>query len=81
MMMSSLSATAIAPTVKIKKGSWTALNSQHKACYYNTFGTTVEGRYILKFNVAGKEVTAFDKADVAFKACAHQVIAIMGQHL
>jgi len=64
MMMSSLSATAIAPTVKIKKGNWTALNSQHKSCFYNTFGTTVEGRYLLKFTVAGKEVTAFDKVPV-----------------
>lgn len=64
MTMSSLSATAIAPTVKIKRGSWTALNSQHKSCYYNAFGSTIEGRYIIKFNVGGKEVTAFDKVPV-----------------
>ncbi len=63
-MMSSLSATAIAPTVKIRKGNWTALNSQHKACFYNTFGTTVEGRYVIKFTVAGKEVNAYDKVPV-----------------
>ncbi len=64
MMMSSLSATAIAPTVKIRKGSWTALHSEHRSCFYNTFGTTVEGRYVIKFNVAGKEVNAFDKVPV-----------------
>lgn len=64
MMMSSLSATAIAPTVKIKKGNWTAIHSEHRSCFYNTFGTTVEGRYLIKFNVAGKEVTAFDKVPV-----------------
>lgn len=64
LMMSSLSATAIAPTVKIKKGNWTAIHSEHRSCFYNTFGTTVEGRYIIKFNVAGKEVNAFDKVPV-----------------
>ncbi len=55
-MMSSLSATAIAPTQKIRRGSWTALNSQHKSCFYNTFDTAIEGRSLLKFTVAGKEV-------------------------
>lgn len=64
MIMSQISATAIAPTVKIRKGNWTALNSQHKSCFYNTFGTTMEGRYVIKFNVAGKEVNAFEKVPV-----------------
>lgn len=64
MMMSQITATAIAPTTKIKRGNWTALNSQHQSCFYNTFGTTVEGRYLIKFNVAGKEVNAFDKVPV-----------------
>lgn len=65
MMMSQISATAIAPTKTIRKGDWTALNSQHQACFYNTFNTPVEGRYQIKFNVAGKEVNAFDKVLVA----------------
>jgi hypothetical protein len=64
MMMSQISATAIAPTATIKKGSWTAIHSEHRSCFYNTFGTTVEGRYLIKFNVAGKEVNAFDKVPV-----------------
>ena len=64
MMMSSISATAIAPTVKIRKGEWTPINSQHRACFYNTFGTTVEGRYLIKFAVAGKEVNAYEKVPV-----------------
>ena len=64
MMMSQISATAIAPTATVKKGNWTALNSKHQACFYNTFGTTVEGRYIIKFTIAGKEVNAFDKVPV-----------------
>lgn len=64
MMMSSLSATAIAPTKTIRKGNWTPLNSEHRACLYNTFDTTMEGRYLIKFNVAGKEVNAYDKVPV-----------------
>lgn len=64
MMMSQFSAEAIAPTVRIKRGEWTALNSQHKSCFYNTFGTMVEGRYLLKFNIAGKEVSTFEKIPV-----------------
>jgi len=63
-MMSSISATAIAPTKTIRKKEWTALTSQHKSCFYNTFGTTVEGRYLIKFTVAGKEVNAYDKVPV-----------------
>lgn len=64
MMMSQISATAIAPTSTIKRKSWTAVNSQHRMCFYNTFGSTVEGRYQIKMNVAGKEVNAFDKVPV-----------------
>lgn len=63
-MTSSINATAIAPTVTIKRKEWTALNSKHVSCFYNTFGTTVEGRYQIKFTVAGKEVNAFDKVPV-----------------
>ncbi len=65
MMMSSLSATAIAPTQKIRIGSWTALNSQHKSCFYNTFDTAIEGRSLLKFTVAGKEVNSYNKVSIA----------------
>lgn len=65
MMMSSISATAIAPTKTIRKKEWTALDSQHRACFYNTFGVNVEGRYLIKFTVAGKEVNAYDKVLVA----------------
>lgn len=64
LMTSSINAIAIAPTATIRRGNWTALDSQHKACFYNTFGTTVEGRYQIKFNVAGQEVNAFDKVPV-----------------
>lgn len=64
MMMSQLSAVAIAPTVRIKKGNWTPVISQHKACFYNTFGSTIPGKYMIKFNVAGAEVTAFDVVPV-----------------
>ena len=60
LMMSQISATAIAPTVTIKRKEWTALNSKHQACFYNTFQVQVTGKYLIKFTVAGKEVNAFD---------------------
>lgn len=62
--MSQIFATAVAPTRTIRKGIWTALTSRHTACFYNTFSTDVEGRYALKFNVAGRDVTLFDKVSV-----------------
>ncbi len=58
--MSQISATAIAPTTRIKLKEWTAVNSQHKACFYNTFDVQVTGKYQIKLNIAGKEVNAFD---------------------
>jgi hypothetical protein len=64
LMMSQISATAVAPTVTVKKGNWTALNSKHVACFYNTFGTQVAGKYQIRFVVAGKEVNAFDAVPV-----------------
>jgi hypothetical protein len=64
MMMSQISARAIAPTTRIRKGEWEILQSEHQACFYNTFGTTVEGRYVIKFNIGGGEVSAFDKVPV-----------------
>lgn len=63
-MMSQISARAIAPTTRIRRGEWTILQSEHQACFYNTFGMTVEGRYVIKFNVAGGEVSAFEKVPV-----------------
>ncbi len=63
-MMSQISAKAIAPTMRIKLKEWTSLVSEHQACFYNTFGVQVAGRYIVKFNVAGQEVNAFDSVVV-----------------
>ena len=60
LMMSQISATAVAPTVTIKRKEWTALNSKHQACFYNTFQVQVTGKYQIKMTVAGKEVNAFD---------------------
>lgn len=60
LMMSQISATAVAPTVTIKRKEWTALNSKHQACFYNTFQVQVTGKYQIKMAVAGKEVNAFD---------------------
>jgi len=60
LMMSRITATAIAPTTRIKMKEWTAVNSQHQMCFYNTFQVQVRGQYQIKLNVAGKEVNAFD---------------------
>lgn len=58
--MSQISATAIAPTTTIKRKEWTAVNSQHTVCFYNTFQVQVTGKYQIKLTIAGKEVNAFD---------------------
>ena len=64
MMMSSLTATAVAPSGKIRKKEWTAVNSQHKACFYNTYGSTMGGKYMIKLNIAGQEVNAYEVVPV-----------------
>ena len=83
MKMSRISATAIAPTMKIKRGVWKVLISEHKACFYNTFGATMQGRYVLKLNVAGVEVNAFDVVPVgggqAFCVTRYLQLLVKGQ--
>lgn len=64
MMMSSLTATAIAPSGKVKRKEWTALTSQHKGCYYNTYGSTMSGRLNIKLTIAGQEVNSFETVTV-----------------
>jgi hypothetical protein len=64
-MMSSLGATAVAPSGKIRRKEWTAVTSQHQMCFYNTYGTNMGGRYAIKMNIAGKEVNVFDSVFVA----------------
>lgn len=65
MRMSQISATAIAPTTRIRMKEWTALTSKHQSCFYNTFEVQVTGKYQIKFNVAGKEVNAFDAITIS----------------
>jgi len=62
--MSNIAAMAIAPTVRIRTGEWTPVTSQHKMCFYNTYGSTLQGRYIVKLSIAGVEVNAFDVVTV-----------------
>ena len=64
-MMSTISATAVAPSGKIKRNQWTVLRSTHRACFYNTYGSPVSGRYAIKLIVAGKETIAYDSVGVA----------------
>lgn len=64
MMMSSLTATAVAPSGKIRRKEWTAVTSQHKACFYNTYGSTMSGKYMIKLTIYGQEVNAFEVVPV-----------------
>lgn len=65
MMMSSISATAVAPSAKIKRKEWTAVGSQHRACFYNTYGVPVSGKYSLVLDILGQQVNVFDSVPVA----------------
>lgn len=63
-MMSSLSATAIAPSGKIRRKEWTSVASQHKACFYNTYGATMSGKYSMTLDIAGQQATVFEVVPV-----------------
>lgn len=63
-MTSQLTASAIAPSGRIRRKEWTPVHSQHRVCFYNTYGATMAGKYSITLDVAGQQTNAFEVVPV-----------------
>ena len=64
MLMSQLSAEAVAPTMRMKRGEWGIVESRNRVCFYNTYSAQVVGKYVMSLDIFGNSAKLMNSVPV-----------------